>query len=576
MPSSPTPAPLPSRRLDPEELLSELLPEDWALPLTKAGLATLEDLYDCAASLGSTWHRSFPGLGSRRAVALMEWLRDYGRDIGEVTPRFFPAGAQAKKAADARPRSAEFDPLIRPIEEISLPGPLSGTEGINRAPAIGCSLSAGNDLEAIRTWLNARAGNPNTYASYRKEAERFLLWCLAEKERALSDIRADDAAEYLRWLEDLGRLEENAFLRKWRLPQSRWIGPKNAERATALWKPFNGPLSSASRKNAIVVVRQLFNFLKRTGYLIFNPFDQVSPKVPLLKGEGAPQAFADRSLTDAQWEEIVSRLDMLPEGLPRERMRLILMMGKSLGMRASEMLDARTGWIVRRRVGLSVRNAIEIVGKGSKVRRLPLTPEQIGIIEDSLRARGIPGLAQSDPETQLLINLGRGRNPGGAMSRSGLYRVLEGFFTRVADDVAAAAPMDAAKLRASSTHWLRHTFAVQALTRMSVNVVQAAMGHASVATTGRYLAPDLTIPAFSLLLLRWAHDLMRVSSGLEPHFLPGEAAALRKLAVLTTPARAAKFADFAETVRRSADHPLNSRQVWEQTFFRYRDVFTKR
>ena len=67
MPSSPTPAPLPSRRLDPEELLSELLPEDWALPLTKAGLATLEDLYDCAASLGSTWHRSFPGLGSRRA-----------------------------------------------------------------------------------------------------------------------------------------------------------------------------------------------------------------------------------------------------------------------------------------------------------------------------------------------------------------------------------------------------------------------------------------------------------------------------------------------------------------------------
>lgn len=490
MPSSPTPAPLPSRRLDPEELLSELLPEDWALPLTKAGLATLEDLYDCAASLGSTWHRSFPGLGSRRAVALMEWLRDYGRDIGEVTPRFFPAGSRKKTAAEPRPRSAEFDPLIRPLEEISLPGPLSGTEGINRAPAIGCSLSAGNDLEAIRTWLNARAGNPNTYASYRKEAERFLLWCLAEKERALSDIRADDAAEYLRWLEDLGRLEENAFLRKWRLPQSRWIGPKNAERATALWKPFNGPLSSASRKNAIVVVRQLFNFLKRTGYLIFNPFDQVSPKVPLLKGEGAPQAFADRSLTDAQWEEIVSRLDMLPEGLPRERMRLILMMGKSLGMRASEMLDARTGWIVRRRVGLSVRNAIEIVGKGSKVRRLPLTPEQIGIIEDSLRARGIPGLAQSDPETQLLINLGRGRNPGGAMSRSGLYRVLEGFFARVADDVAAAAPMDAAKLRASSTHWLRHTFAVQALTRMSVNVVQAAMGHASVATTGRYLAPE--------------------------------------------------------------------------------------
>lgn len=72
---------------------------------------------------------------------------------------------------------------------------------------------------------------------------------------------------------------------------------KNAERSSAAWRPYNGPLSPASRRNAIVVVRQLFNFLKRTGYLIFNPFDQVSPKVPLLKGEGAPQAFADRSLT---------------------------------------------------------------------------------------------------------------------------------------------------------------------------------------------------------------------------------------------------------------------------------------
>jgi len=437
MPSSPTPAPLPSRRLDPEELLSELLPEDWALPLTKAGLATLEDLYDCAASLGSTWHRSFPGLGSRRAVALMEWLRDYGRDIGEVTPRFFPAGSREKTAAEPRPRSAEFDPLIRPLEEISLPGPLSGTEGINRAPAIGCSLSAGNDLEAIRTWLNARAGNPNTYASYRKEAERFLLWCLAEKERALSDIRADDAAEYLRWLEDLGRLEENAFLRKWRLPQSRWIGPKNAERATALWKPFNGPLSSASRKNAIVVVRQLFNFLKRTGYLIFNPFDQVSPKVPLLKGEGAPQAFADRSLTDAQWEEIVSRLDMLPEGLPRERMRLILMMGKSLGMRASEMLDARTGWIVRRRVGLSVRNAIEIVGKGSKVRRLPRDPRTRAErprdpASHQSRARQEPGRRHEQkrplPRARRLLRARRGRRgrsrPDGCREAEGLLHPL--------------------------------------------------------------------------------------------------------------------------------------------------------
>ena len=239
-----------------------------------------------------------------------------------------------------------------------------------------------------------------------------------------------------------------------------------------------------------MVVRQLHNFLKNTGYLIFSPIDQVSPKVPLLKGEGAPQAFADRSLTDEQWAEIVSRIDDLPEGWPRERMKLILMMGKSLGMRASEMLDARTGWIVERRVGFKVRAAIEIVGKGAKVRRLPLNDEQRTIIDDALRARGIAGVAGSDPETPLLVNLGRGRNAHGPMTRSGLYVVRTKFLEEVALDVASERPMDAAKLRASSTHWLRHTFAVNALTEMSVNVVEAAMGHASVATTGRYLSPE--------------------------------------------------------------------------------------
>lgn len=105
-------------------------------------------------------------------------------------------------------------------------------------------------------------------------------------------MRAGDAALYLRWLEGLGRTDEKAWARQWRIPQSRWIGPKNMPRTSPAWRPFNGPLSATSRRNAVVVVRQLHNFLKNTGYLIFSPFDQVSPKVPLLKGEGAPQAFA--------------------------------------------------------------------------------------------------------------------------------------------------------------------------------------------------------------------------------------------------------------------------------------------
>ena len=169
-----------------------------------------------------------------------------------------------------------------------MPEGLRGDRGLNRAPAMACSLDAEDDLSAIRVWLQARASNPNTQASYRKEAERYLLWCLLERRTALSSVRAGDAALFLRWLEGLGRTDEKAWTQQWRIPQSRWIGPKNMPRTSPAWRPFNGPLSATSRRNAVVVVRQLHNFLKNTGYLIFSPFDQVSPKVPLLKGEGAP------------------------------------------------------------------------------------------------------------------------------------------------------------------------------------------------------------------------------------------------------------------------------------------------
>ena len=89
----------------------------------------------------------------------------------------------------------------------------------------------------------------------------------------------------------------------------------------------------------------------------------------------------------------------------------------------------------------------------------------------------------------------------------------------------------------------------------------------------RTMAADLTVPAFSLLLLRWAHDLMRAALGLEPRYFVNDGETLRRLAARTTPKAAAEFAAQAAQVRRSADHPLNSRQVWEQTYFRYQKIF---
>lgn len=476
-----------------EDFSAEVLDE-----LTSFGDTTLEELYEHIAYAGSSWFKNFDVISRDTAVQLLDWLKENAPEIGEILPEFYPvtkdSPAPTKKVVKVIENTSPSSALVTKKEFSSvlgqLPAALSGEYGENRSetPA---SISATNDFAAIDSWLKARAANANTRAQYRNQAERFLLWITMERQKALSSATAEDAAAYYRWLEELGRTSEEEWRTRWRLPQATWIGPKNAPRLSEAWRPFNGPLSPASRKAATTAVRLLFNFLAKTNYLRSNPFDQVSSKVRLLAGEGAPQAFADRSLTTRQWDEILAALDALPENLMKLRLRVILFLGKSLGMRASEMINAKTGWIVERRIGDEEITVIEIVGKGDKIRRLPLSEDATRAINRYLANRGFESYTKAPPTTPLLASLGGNkRSEGGGISRSGLYKALTAFFSKVASDVEEKNPADAEKLRAGSTHWLRHTFAMTALRTMDINIVQSAMGHASIGTTSRYLAPE--------------------------------------------------------------------------------------
>ena len=116
----------------------------------------------------------------------------------------------------------------------------------------------------------------------------------------------------------------------------------------------------------MTVVRQLFSFLQKTGYLKMNPFDQISPKIPLLPGEGKPKEYADRSLSKEQWDEILAYLEAMPESIQKARLKVILLLGKGLGMRCSEMINARSSWIAARNIGGSSVMFITVIGKETK------------------------------------------------------------------------------------------------------------------------------------------------------------------------------------------------------------------
>ena len=239
-------------------------------------------------------------------------------------------------------------------------------------------------------------------------------------------------------------------------------------------------------------MKLLFSFLTKTGYLRTNPFDQVPQRVRFLPGEGAPKEFSDRSLTPEQWSDVLRCLDAMEDGIEKSRLEAILMMGKGLGMRASEMLSATADWITQRRIGNESVTIIEVIGKGDKVRRLPLQQEHLDAFNAYLKIRGLPPIGSCPKGTPLLANLGKGKRPKNstdALSRSGLHRILKKFLEEAALLADQKNPIDGAKLRTASAHWLRHTFAETALESMPVNVVQTALGHSSLSTTSLYLVP---------------------------------------------------------------------------------------
>ena len=153
-----------------------------------------------------------------------------------------------------------------PLERLNAPESLSGGEGTNRAPAfIAQQIAATNDLQAVQCWLAEFDKSPQTQRSYRKEAERLLLWSLIEKQKPLSSLTRDDLRDYQQFLSAPQ-------------PPSRWCGARKP-RHDPNWRPFQGPLSEGSIAQAITIINALFSYLVEAGYLSGNPLGLMRRKV---------------------------------------------------------------------------------------------------------------------------------------------------------------------------------------------------------------------------------------------------------------------------------------------------------
>ena len=102
------------------------------------------------------------------AAELVEVVPDLASDHG------------ASRGADRAPHRL----TLAPLERLSVPHALSGADGENRSTAF-CYIQAQHDLDAVRAYLNRYRDQPKTLRAYTKELERFLLWAVVLRGKAL-------------------------------------------------------------------------------------------------------------------------------------------------------------------------------------------------------------------------------------------------------------------------------------------------------------------------------------------------------------------------------------------------------
>jgi site-specific recombinase XerD len=368
-------------------------------------------------------------------------------------------------------------PALSPFELVRLPGGLDGHSGSNRAVAGHSQIAAQNDLDAIKAWLARFADTKTTFESYRKEAERLLLWSVIQLEKPLSSLTHEDLLVYQRFLADPQ-------------PAERWVmkSGRKWSRFDPDWRPFAGPLSPTSQRQSTIILNTLFSWLVNAGYLAGNPLSLSRHRQR--KAKPRITRFLDENL----WQEVKVSIETMPKESDRERehffrVRWLFSLLYICGLRISEVTEnTMGGFFCRRGNDGEERWWIEVTGKGDKTRIVPATNELMVELSRYRRENKLTPYPLPGETTPLILPIGGKLRH---LTRSAVHLIVKEVFKRTSGRILQRGPEFqhlALLLEEASAHWLRHTAGSNmAGSNMDLRHVRDNLGHESISTTSRYL-----------------------------------------------------------------------------------------
>jgi site-specific recombinase XerD len=273
-------------------------------------------------------------------------------------------------------------------------------------------------------------------------------------------------------------------------PVQRWVmrDGRRFGRADPGWRPFAGPLSVASGRQAMVILNVLFSWLVHAGYLAGNPLS-----LSRQRARRAPPRIT-RYLEQDLWTEVKRTIDAMPQTLARERahhcrLRWLFSLLYLCGLRISEVVGNTMGdFFCRRENDGTERWWLEVLGKGDKRRLIPASDELMQELAHYRIELGMTPCPLAQEATPLLLPIaGKARS----LTRGAVHAIVKQVFEQAADRFRLRGPAfesHAERLLQASAHWLRHTAGSHmANSGVDLRHVRDNLGHESLATTSNYL-----------------------------------------------------------------------------------------
>ncbi len=329
------------------------------------GVLSLSDLVNWINLRGRRWYAKLSGVGRWRALRLTRWIVDHQEAIGlDLHPRIAAVVGDAPDApvtvVATVPSDAQMFGIV-PLETLAWPLDLLSGEFRSSQPN---TLKAFTDQEAVRAWFDTlREKSPATRDAYQRAIERLVLWAIVERRTPLSAL---STADFLAFKE---------FLRN---PPAHWCQHMPLIKSSRDWRPLRGPLRDASIQQTMSAVSRMYRDWHASGYLQANA-------VAAVQGARRKEMKLDvmRSFSDEALRAIRETLYSMPDGPSRRRLRAILLLLQTAGLRRGEAVSLT--WKHLERVRLDNQEtavwAIRFTGKGNRERLAPLQPDAHAALE---------------------------------------------------------------------------------------------------------------------------------------------------------------------------------------------------